>query len=110
METVIELFKELADKRVRLSIDAGELNCFAPKGTLTTDIKKGITKFRAEIIAILEGKQEGPSTHIDNNPSIRSTEFPLSAGQKGLYILQKLHPKMSAYNVPLCFKVTSEIN
>ncbi|AJQ95677.1 non-ribosomal peptide synthetase [Gynuella sunshinyii] len=30
----------------------------------------------------------------------------LSAGQKGLWALQKRHPAMSAYNVPLCFSVT----
>ena len=34
-----------------------------------------------------------------------TTLFRLSAGQKGLYILQKLHPKMGAYNVPFCLKI-----
>src|ERR1700739_2196711 len=36
--------------------------------------------------------------------------FRLSAGQKGLYILQKLHPKTGAYNVPLCLKIHGPLN
>ncbi|WP_064201988.1 non-ribosomal peptide synthetase [Brevibacillus brevis] len=34
------------------------------------------------------------------NPSFTS---PLSVGQQGLWMLQKMSPTMSAYNVPLCF-------
>ncbi|XYJ23386.1 condensation domain-containing protein [Bacillus velezensis] len=29
---------------------------------------------------------------------------PLSEGQKGLWMLQKMFPEMSAYNIPLCFR------
>src|SRR6476620_4329556 len=39
-----------------------------------------------------------------------TTLFRLSAGQKGLYILQKLHPKMGAYNVPFCLKIHGPLN
>ena len=30
---------------------------------------------------------------------------PLSEGQRGIWALQKLHPGMSAYNIPMCFAV-----
>ena len=36
-------------------------------------------------------------------PTIQS--YPLSAGQKGLWLLQKLTPEMSAYNVPVALRV-----
>ena len=42
--------------------------------------------------------------------SAAARELPLSAGQKGLYIVQKLHPGISAYNVPLCFRVNSDVD
>ncbi|MBT2575227.1 amino acid adenylation domain-containing protein [Bacillus sp. ISL-51] len=33
-----------------------------------------------------------------------SAKRPLSEGQKGLWMLQKMFPDMSAYNIPLCFR------
>jgi len=35
---------------------------------------------------------------------------PLSEGQKGLWMLQKTSPDMSAYNVPLCFRIRENLN
>src|SRR5262245_23814176 len=35
---------------------------------------------------------------------------PLSEGQQGLWALQKMAPEMSAYNVPLCFRLGNELD
>lgn len=35
---------------------------------------------------------------------------PLSEGQKGLWMLQKMSPGMSAYNIPLCFRFSKPIH
>jgi len=35
---------------------------------------------------------------------------PLSEGQKGLWMLQKTSPDMSAYNIPLCFRIRKKLN
>lgn len=35
---------------------------------------------------------------------------PLSEGQKGLWMLQKVSPEMSSYNVPLCFHVVQKLD
>ncbi len=99
METVTEFLNKLASKGVKLSAEAGQLNCYAQKGALTNDLKDGIIKFKPELITLLERKEKR-----------QSKKFPLSAGQKGLYILHKLHPGMSAYNVPLCFKISAGMN
>jgi polyketide synthase PksN len=40
----------------------------------------------------------------------RSLRKPLSEGQKGLWILQKMSPGMSAYNVPVCFKIGRKLD
>src|SRR5438477_3798420 len=103
METVTEFLNKLVSKGVKLSVEAGQLSCYAQKGMLTTEIKDGIARHKPEIISLLEGREIGQQAR-------QSKEFPLSAGQKGLYILQKLHPDMSAYNVPLCLKISGKIN
>lgn len=36
------------------------------------------------------------------------TKMPLSMGQKGIWTLQKMDPEMSAYNVPLCLRMSKQ--
>src|SRR6185436_14559799 len=103
METVHEFLAKLARDGVKLSVETGQLNCYAPKGLLTPEVRDGIARHRTEIIGLLEGREGRAAAKT-------ATEFPLSAGQKGLYILQKLHPGMSAYNVPLCFKIEGAVD
>ncbi|HXH13353.1 MAG TPA: condensation domain-containing protein, partial [Alphaproteobacteria bacterium] len=40
----------------------------------------------------------------------QTAKTPLSEGQRGLWMLHKLHPDMSAYNVPICFRVGCELD
>jgi hypothetical protein len=110
METVTEFLSKLASKGVKLSAESGRLNCYAQKGMLTHDIQEGILKYKPQIIALLEGRGKKQQTQTDKSAPGKSSEFPLSAGQKGLYILQSLHPEMSAYNVPVCVKINSPID
>ncbi|HEX9981689.1 MAG TPA: condensation domain-containing protein [Thermoanaerobaculia bacterium] len=98
METVNELLRKLASNGVKLSAHAGQLSCYAQKGALTQELRDGIVRLKPELIAFLQAEDVTP------------VEFPLSAGQKGLYILQKMNPGMSAYNVPLCFRINADID
>ncbi|HEX6158743.1 MAG TPA: condensation domain-containing protein, partial [Thermoanaerobaculia bacterium] len=84
---------------MKLSAQAGQLSCYAQKGALTRELQEGIVRFKPELIALLESRSAA-------EPQL----FPLSAGQKGLYILQKLQPASSAYNVPLCFRFNADID
>ena len=105
METVTEFLDQLAVKGVKLSSVAGQLKCYAPKGSLTSDVQEGISRHKAAILALLDGTNGGPQVEAVESSSATAKEFPLSAGQKGLYILQSLHPDMGAYNVPMCFRI-----
>ncbi|AJQ25409.1 non-ribosomal peptide synthetase [Pelosinus fermentans] len=40
----------------------------------------------------------------------QSVKGTLSEGQKGLWMLQKTSPDMSAYNIPLCFRIRQKLN
>ena len=107
MDSAIEFLNKLANKGIKLSAEAGQLQCYAQKGTLTNDIRDGFARHRAEIIALFESRKKRQQAQIAKE---KARQFPLSVGQKGLYILHKLHPEQSAYNVPLCLKINSEIN
>jgi amino acid adenylation domain-containing protein len=110
METVTEFLDRLASKGVKLSSAAGQLKCHAPKGSLTPEVQEGITRHKPEILALLasvDGAQQGQT--LERSPAM-AKEFPLSAGQKGLYILQSLHPDMGAYNVPICFTINGAVD
>ena len=107
METVTEFLDQLAIRGVKLSSVAGQLKCYAPKGSLTPDLQAGITRHKPEILALLDGGQQAQT--VERSPAM-AKEFPLSAGQKGLYILQRLHPEMGAYNVPVCFRINGPVD
>ena len=110
MESVIEFVTKLASKGIKLAAKEGQLNCYAPKGTLTDEIRDGIVRHKSAIIALVESRN-GANGHTAAPTSLKkSREFPLSAGQKGLYILQKLNPEMTAYNVPLCFRINAKVD
>src|SRR5215475_9331242 len=110
MGTVLELLNDLASKGVKLSAEAGQLNCYAQKGALTEDIREGIAKYRSEIIALFENRKQKQAAQTGQDMGKGLKEFPLSVGQKGLYYLQSLHPEMSSYNVPMCCRFKSPID
>jgi amino acid adenylation domain-containing protein len=109
MNPAIEFLNSLADKGIKLSAEAGRLECYAQKGTLTNEIREGLVKYKSEIIGLFEARKR-QQTEAEKSVVTKQREFPLSAGQKGLYILHQLHPGLSAYNVPLCLRVNTDIN
>jgi amino acid adenylation domain-containing protein len=60
---------------------------------------------KCEQSALAESRVGGsPSANLQH-----SGKLPLSEGQKGLWILQRLDPESSAYNCPICFRVVTPI-
>ncbi|MCP5007723.1 MAG: hypothetical protein GY941_27875 [Planctomycetes bacterium] len=51
--------------------------------------------------------QQEDSVNIEKRHSLN---FPLSEGEKGLWMLQTATPSMSAYNVPICYHISGNIN
>jgi amino acid adenylation domain-containing protein/non-ribosomal peptide synthase protein (TIGR01720 family) len=63
------------------------------------------------LIAFKEGKLS--TTQLQEQLRLlkqQPLKTPLSEGQKGLWMLQKVSPEMSAYNVPLCFRVCQKLD
>ncbi|WP_257386467.1 amino acid adenylation domain-containing protein [Tahibacter caeni] len=101
MEEVWALLSELAGRDIKLAVEDGKLNCYAPKGALTKALADGITRHKPAIIDIL---QNGGAA-----PSARSDEFALSVGENSHYILQKLNPERS-HAVPICVKIGAAVD
>ena len=59
---------------------------------------------------ILDAYKAGKLSTIELQERLRDFKKPtdksrLSEGQKGLWMLHQISPEMSAYNVPLCFRI-----
>src|SRR5438045_5098319 len=113
MESVTEFLNQLARKGVKLSAEAGQLHCYAPQGTLATDIRDGIVRYKSEIIAFLEDGRERLSVRghdavprvaasiLDANQDPRSIRpadraqcerLPLSIAQERVWFFDQLAP------------------
>ncbi|WP_139492062.1 non-ribosomal peptide synthetase [Brevibacillus dissolubilis] len=65
--------------------------------------------------SILDAYKSGELSISDVETKLRelkqqSLRNPLSEGQKGLWMLQKMTPEMSAYNLPLCFRISNRLD
>src|SRR5438034_1295017 len=74
METVTEFLNELASKGVKLSAEAGRLNCYAPHGLLTADLRNGIARFEQR----LDWNGLLRSVRLDHSSVSGDTFFPVT--------------------------------
>jgi amino acid adenylation domain-containing protein len=58
-------------------------------------------------LVLTQNDLSGPELQRESK---NETIFPLSRGQEALYFIHKLAPKNSAYNIPLAFRIHSELN
>ncbi|MBZ5524842.1 MAG: SDR family oxidoreductase, partial [Acidobacteriia bacterium] len=50
MEEVLELLADLASKGIKLSVEGDDLGCYAPKGSLTKEVRDCIARNKSKII------------------------------------------------------------
>jgi polyketide synthase PksN len=110
VKVVIKVLEELASQGIKLYIENGKFNCYAPNGVLTKTLGDKISKHKQEIINLLKSRENNQTSALKDVEANREKEFPLSVGGKGLYILQKINPEMSSFNVPICLKVSQCID
>ena len=95
--TADQLLSQLEASGVSLSAEGGRLRVNAPKGGLTDELKSAIAAAKEALIALLERRsalREKVLAPID-----RAGPLPVSAFQERLWILQRLDPGSSAYNI-----------
>jgi amino acid adenylation domain-containing protein len=111
-----ELFAELHQLDIRVSVEDGRLRLSAPKGVVTLELREKIAANKEEIIRFL---QKANSTHpdkIDSGASLkilpisRNADLPLSYSQMRLWFLDQLDPGNATYSIPLAIQFKGNLD
>ncbi|CAN2534223.1 Linear+gramicidin+synthase+subunit+D [Methylocapsa aurea] len=104
----VELFNEMQRRNIEISFVDGHLQCSAPKGAVTSEIRQALTVHKAAIVAILSHNIE--DTPLEVHAASRSAPLPLSFAQQRLWFLDQLQPGDAAYNIPAALRVIGDFD
>lgn len=97
-----QLLTRLEASGVSLSTEGGRLRVNAPKGGLTDELKSAIAASKEALIALLERRSALRGKVLEQLD--RAGRLPVSPFQERLWILQRLDPGSSAYNIAHAWK------
>lgn len=103
-----ELTVHLESSGVVLAAEAGRLRVNAPRGSLTEELKAAIAGSRDDLLALLERRavlQAAPIERIG-----RSSALPVSSFQERMWILQRMDPGNTDYNIVSVWKSTTRFS
>src|SRR5690242_4966345 len=95
-----QLLKELIDKQVILTINNGKLNCKAPIGILTNELRQQISNHKEALLILLS--QEDKAN--------QSRQYRLSLEQERLWYLNTAREANPVFNIALAVKTVSQID
>src|SRR4028118_1518807 len=102
---IYSFLSHLRSLDVKLFLDGERLRCKAPKGILTPQLQAQIAERKPEIVAFL---QKDTVSAIE--PVSRTGNIPLSFAQARLWFLDKLQPDSAFYNIPIVWRLSSQLN
>ena len=108
MKATADFLGRLRALDIRLSLDGDRLNCSAPKGVLTGDLRAELVARKPEIIAMLRQSNGAGAEDIPRIP--RDAALPLSSAQRRLWFLQRYAPDSNAYNIPLALRLRGPLD
>jgi amino acid adenylation domain-containing protein len=101
--TTSELLSELRRLGAHLWLDGEQLRFRLPKGALSPQLRAGLVKHKAEIIAFLHEAQETknaiPSTPVSIPVVSRDAPIPASYSQERIWFLHQVQTNLNAYNL-----------
>jgi amino acid adenylation domain-containing protein len=97
-----QLLAQIESSGVSLAAEGGRLRVSAPKGGLTEELKRSIGMAKDTLIALLERRAAARTAAIERID--RSARLRVSSFQERLWILQRLEPGSSAYNMAHVWK------
>lgn len=105
-----DFYSELEDMKIKLWLDNGSLRYKAPKGVITRELLKKIGGRKEELIAYLNAQDDRNILYSEITPAPEKEYYPLSAGQKRMFVLNQLDRKSTAYNTTLALKIEGELD
>jgi amino acid adenylation domain-containing protein len=101
------LLQRLRDLDIRLSVEGDRLNCSAPKGVLTPELRAELAAGKEEIKALLRSAEQSAA----GIPRIsREESLPVSHSQQRLWFLRQMDPTNTAYNIPGALRLEGRID
>ncbi len=99
--TAIELLADLRRLDIQVFVEGESLQCNAPQGVLTEELRSHIINYKSELIALL--RPAPPLVTQTNRTS-------LSFAQQRLWFLDKLIPNNPFYNIPAALRLTGKLD
>jgi amino acid adenylation domain-containing protein len=97
--SITEMLADLALQKVQLWIEDNRLRYRAPKGTLSPSLRAVLSEHKNEIIEYLR-----------ENENLMQSVYPLSYGQKPLWLLHQVAPTSAAYHVAFTAQICSDVH
>ena len=99
MSAAAELMERLGRLDVRFSLDGERLNCNAPKGALTPELRAELGQHK-EAIKLLLRQAASAAALSEEIPKLpRGGPLPVSHSQQRVWFLRQMDPDSTAYNV-----------
>ncbi|MFZ6027917.1 MAG: amino acid adenylation domain-containing protein [Chloroflexota bacterium] len=110
-KTTATFVHELAQLGIELSVAGDKLNCSAPKGVLTAQLRTELQERKAELMAYLGnggGKEHAALPTLQR--TVRPPTLPLAPAQRQLWVLNRLAPESAFYNVTAPLRLTGTLD
>jgi hypothetical protein len=112
--TVHELLAELHRLDIRVLVEGNRLRLNAPKGALTDVLRDAVRVHRDDLLSLMSQTAssnggDAPLPPITPRPS-SAGPVPLSYAQRQLWMLERLQPGNTTYNVPLIFRLRDRVD
>ncbi|MCP4154346.1 MAG: hypothetical protein GY757_41865, partial [bacterium] len=105
--SVIPLLTTLKKLKIDIRLEKGEVKISAPPGTMTADLFKQLKAKKSEIIEFLNNLPK-KEKYKAIPPAAPAEYYPLSSSQKRLYILYRMNPIGTEYNMPYILPLDNE--
>ncbi len=99
--SAVELLADLRRLDIQVFVEGESLQCNAPQGVLTEELRSQIKLYKSQLIALL---RPAPPLVPQNNRTC------LSFAQQRLWFLDKLIPQNPFYNIPAALRLTGNLD
>ena len=104
---MIDLLDELRRRDIRVWREGDSLRFSAPAGALSPELKAKMSAQKADLLAHLS---ESPAAASAIPRTDRSGDIPLSFAQERLWVIDRLDPGLTAYNVAQCWRIAGPLD